>query len=619
MRYIITLLAVCLGSLTLAQDVETSEPFKVEKMGRVVLSETAPGASPWFRNTWKAPEPGTATDKQELKAIQKRIFEEKKQAIADGSYFETSSNNSRATAPSPQLVRTFQAELSEGFPNDNESATAPNGFLVSTTNTGIKIFDANGTRRLSRGLNVFSNSISTRSTFKYDPRAFYDQDKGRFIIVYLSGARPTNSEIIVCFSETDNPLGAWNIYAVRANLQPNGTEVWSDYPNIGISNSDLFITTNMFDGTPETDFIASGLFHIGLSEGYAGTALNVQTSIFQNTVISILPVTDVSDIPNDNFWLIAKANRQGGNNFVFYEVNGPLGSGGSLQAGKTIRASDAYSFAPPTPQRNSSVMLQPGDSRLQAGYRRDNKLYFVMNTGLRNRAAIYYGELEISPLGALFSKLTTEVITTDSIEFAFPSICWAGSSSGKENASYIFFNYSGTDHLPGTGVIYMTEQGTYSPPLLCTESDIAAPAPRDPADPRRWGDYATISHQGGGVAWGLGYDYPNNGREATVASLIVAPTATSVATPIEASPVTISPNPARERVNFTFEVPATQVYRAEVLDMQGRVVELLVEDRLTRGEAKLSFATDHLPAGIYVVRVAGDAGSLLKGKFVVVK
>lgn len=602
-----------------AQEIVKLDPQTIERSATVVLSETTPGANPLFRNTHKAPEPGTFNDKAELKAIQDRVLEKKKQAMEDGSYFEPV-NTTRSNVPTPTFLQGFEAELSVGFPNDNEGASAPNGYFISTTNSGIKIFDGNGVQRLSRGLQAFSSSINTLVNFKYDPRALYDHVNDRFIIMYLSGSRPNNSQIIVCFSQTDNPLGAWNIYALGGNLRPSGTEVWSDYPEIGISKSDLFVTTNMFDGS--NDFQAVGVFQMSLADGYAGRTLNNQNYIIQNNLFTVAPASDISDQPSDNFWFVTKATRPSGQNLIFFEVDGALANGGTLQLGVTKQAQDSYDFAPPTPQANSNQLLSPGDSRIHTAYRKGNNVYTTFNTASNNRAAIYFARLELSSLGPIFSRLTSNVFVNDSLEYSFPSISWAGNSDANDNhASFIFFNYSGVNHLPGTGAIYVDEGGEASDPIICSKSDLPAPASND-GEPRRWGDYTDVSYQSSGVAWGVGYHYPSNRREATFASQILAPSSTTnidIPAEVQAAPVKVFPNPTRGRTSFEFEVPATAEYRAEILDMQGRVVELLVQDGLIRGEAKLSFDTHHLPSGVYTVRVTGENGDLLRGKFVVNK
>ena len=617
-RLFSTALLIAAIGMLVGQDVSIVEHTFIPKADRVILSELPQGQDPYFRNTEKAPEPGLYNDKAEWKAIEQRLLQEKREAMESGEYYRPV-NNTRSNVPTPYVLQSFVAEFSQGHPNDNEGASAPNGYMISTTNTGIKVFNNNGSMVYQTGLVGFSNSISTRSNQKFDPRAVYDRQNDRFIIVFLSGSSPTRSQIVACFSETSNPLGAWNVYALDGNLRPNNSQVWADYPTIGISNSDLFVSTNLFDSNG--DFQSVGLFQMSLADGYAGTSLNSQSYIIGGNAFTVVPVNDESDQPHDKFYLVSRGNRtsQAGRNIVFYEVNGALDNGGTLQGGVTLQGRYPYSPAPPMAQNRSSVTLSPGDSRINNAFRRGDNLYFAFPTNVNSHSSIYWGSLKLAPLGINFSRLSATIYSSDSLEFAFPSVCWAGDTDGDDHSNFIFFNYSGVDFLPGTGVIYVNTNGEFSDPLLCSESDLPAPGGNDPTQPRRWGDYTDISYQAGGVAWGLGYHYPSNNREATFASQIsVSLLSSADASPAPLpEPVVISPNPVSDRAVFSFEVPNTGYYKAEILDLNGKVIQLVIEDRLIRGKAELAFDTQHMATGMYFVRVTGEGNELMRGKFVV--
>ncbi|MEZ4688215.1 MAG: T9SS type A sorting domain-containing protein [Bacteroidia bacterium] len=404
------------------------------------------------------------------------------------------------------------------------------------------------------------------------------------------------------------------------NLNPNNTQVWADYPTIGISNSDLFVSTNMFDSNG--DFQSVGLFQMSLADGYAGSSLNSQSYIIGGNAFTVVPVNDESDQPDDKFYLVSRGNRtsQAGRNIVFYEVNGALANGGTLQGGVTLQARFSYSPAPPMAQNRSTVTLSPGDSRINNAFRRGSNLYFAFPTNVNSHSAIYWGSLKLAPLGINFSRLSTTVYTSDSLEFAFPSVCWAGDSDGDEHSNFIFFNYSGADFLPGTGVIYVNTNGEFSDPLLCSESDLPAPGGNDPTQPRRWGDYTDISYQAGGVAWGLMTTIlPTTVRRPLPARFRFRRSAPlmQARAPCCLSPWLSAPIRHLTVPCSAFEVPNTGYYKVEILDMHGKVIQLVIEDRLIRGKAELAFDTQHMATGMYFVRVTGESNELMRGKFVV--
>lgn len=601
-----------------AQEVQVMEHTWIKPADRVILGELPQGNDPYFRNTEKTPEPGLAHKNEAWKALERRMMVDKREAMKNGEYFQPIAT-SRSSAQKPFVIQSFVSELSQSHPNDNEGAVSPTGALISTTNTGVKIYDDSQNLLFETGLVGFSNSINTRTNLKYDPRTLYDAQNDRFIIVFLSGATPAQSQIVVCFSETNDPLGAWNVYALEGNLQPEGIDVWADYPTIGISKSDLYISVNLFE--EDFDYQRVGIFQMSLENGYKGDPLNTQSYTVGGDLITITPIHDESAQLHDEFYFVTfgDINSRSGRELTFLRVTDALANGGTLQSGTVFNSSNAYFPAPPMPQRDSDNMLSPGFGRVNNAFRRDESLYFSFSTGLFRRSSIFVGRLKLSPLGFEQSRLTSDVLMSIEIEYAFPSMCWAGDTDGEDHSLFIFFNYSGVNFLPGTGVIHMNTAGDFSEPLLLSESEIPAPDGRNPGEPRRWGDYTDISYMGDGKAWGFGYHYPANEREATFASQIAISPVSSVDenTASLPEPVIISPNPVFERASFTFEVPQTGYYKAEILDLNGKVVSLVVEDRLIRGKAKLAFDTHHLSQGMYFVRVTGESKELMQGKFVV--
>jgi hypothetical protein len=70
----------------------------------------------------------------------------------------------------------------------------------------------------------------------------------------------------------------------------------------------------------------------------------------------------------------------------------------------------------------------------------------------------------------------------------------------------------------------------------------------------------------------------------------------------------VVPNPSAGRSTFTLEVAATQRVRVAVYDALGREVAVLADGVLLAGLAhRLTFEGAALPAGLYVVRIEGEA------------
>jgi photosystem II stability/assembly factor-like uncharacterized protein len=98
--------------------------------------------------------------------------------------------------------------------------------------------------------------------------------------------------------------------------------------------------------------------------------------------------------------------------------------------------------------------------------------------------------------------------------------------------------------------------------------------------------------------------YPNHGvwRTAT-------PTTPVVEVPeMNALPLAILPNPVEGQAAVRFYLPEGAAVRLECFDAQGRWMSLLKEGYLPAGQHELAISSGDWPAGIYFLRLSGDAG-----------
>lgn len=80
----------------------------------------------------------------------------------------------------------------------------------------------------------------------------------------------------------------------------------------------------------------------------------------------------------------------------------------------------------------------------------------------------------------------------------------------------------------------------------------------------------------------------------------------------------IGPNPVRSILSVFFELEKAEDMKVEIIDMQGRLVEQLLQDRKGTGIHRLSFNLSHLASGTYYVRLS-DKDSSYGKKFVLQK
>ncbi|HEX8298450.1 MAG TPA: M36 family metallopeptidase, partial [Rubricoccaceae bacterium] len=115
-----------------------------------------------------------------------------------------------------------------------------------------------------------------------------------------------------------------------------------------------------------------------------------------------------------------------------------------------------------------------------------------------------------------------------------------------------------------------------------------------------------------GVGFGASQGSPSSATDGTASFALPA----GVATEATADGGTVSldlagPNPFTVATTFTLRVDRTQAVRVEMLDLLGRSVAVLHDGPVVAGSAlPVRIAASGLPAGVYVVRAAGESFSL---------
>jgi hypothetical protein len=69
----------------------------------------------------------------------------------------------------------------------------------------------------------------------------------------------------------------------------------------------------------------------------------------------------------------------------------------------------------------------------------------------------------------------------------------------------------------------------------------------------------------------------------------------------------VFPNPISEnRFTTTFNLTAAQKLRYEIVDMQGKLVAIILDTKTKTGKNEFSFTTDDLAKGNYIFRIVGE-------------
>ncbi|MCB9232062.1 MAG: T9SS type A sorting domain-containing protein [Bacteroidia bacterium] len=615
MRRIILALALLTASstLALAQQPEQVALPRIAKTATVNVSQLGPDYFPQMVNL-EAPFPGGSSYRSWLLSRKEEIF-------ANYQPQPGASHKTQGTAPKPTQGTNFVGNsYAQSVPNDNDCAISDDGMLVSVINTNIFMYDAPNSNNVKIvSLANFSSALGIPNS-KYDPKVTYDPKADRFIMVFLNGFTETTSKIILAFSQTNDPTGNWNLYALEGN--PLNDTTWTDYPIIGMTDKEFFITGNLLiPGLSwQLGFSQSIIWQIDKDNGYNGDSLNL--SLWSNIkyggrpIRNLLPIQSGSTTVGPDIYFLSNRNFDASNDSVFIlHLTDTLGAPGAALNVDVKKSSTPYGM-PPAAHQKFNQYLQTNDARWLGGFIENDKIQFVGNcvnpdNGL---AGFYHGIIDnVSST----MDVSGTVLGDSTLDYGYPNIAYTGNSS-TDNSAMIGFNHASVDTSAGFSAIYF--DGTdHSERLTLKKGDNYINVLSGTAE--RWGDYSGCQRKYNepGTVWVSGTWAKSNTDPGTWISEVKAPPSVGVEEEIKRSPVTVEswPNPASEFVTVEFDLEKSMDLEVALYDLQGRQVMLLWADRAKGGKNRFSFSTDPLAMGVFFLKIKGQDGMVASKKIVV--
>jgi len=607
------------GQNLMGQTVQSASgaAFKTEvrsqpREATVVLREAVDLWNPYMKTTKRWSEPLSDVEQAEVDRMTAQMKAEREAWVANGG-----PSQKTAMGNPPVQGTNFVGNTYNNFaPTDNTIAINSIGQMISGTNARLHTFDSTGASLGATTLNGFFAGLSGLPQFKFDPKVIHDPAEDRFVVLCLAAFDSINSRIVIGFSQTNDPSGNYNLYQLDGNPFNNG--LWTDFPNAGLNNDELFITGNLFTDANNPVYNETAIWQIDKYDGYAGNSLDFVVHSSPN--FTSIPVQGAETLYGPNMYFVNTLSGDA-NTIFLQEIDNTIANNGSLSTPSSFTISPSMGFATTIDQPSPGQAFTSPGSRIRDAYFANSRIEFVLGSSLNGRSAVYHGTGFISPFGPTFSNFTGEYISYPDIEVAYPSITYAGeqASSGR-NHSFICFNYASPTVFPSNGVCYSDENGV-SDYTTCRQG-LSYIIPIGGGQPVRWGDYTEIALRPGhpGEAW-MAASYGNSSRrEVTHISQIMAPLEVSndLPEPVPAG-LEIAPNPASERVMFFFPVEEYGRYDLVVRDLQGREIKRWQENTLRIGEATLHFGTEALSNGVYMVTVENENGPIFTEKFVVNK
>jgi hypothetical protein len=206
------------------------------------------------------------------------------------------------------------AHFGDGWPPDTNGDVGP-VYYIQTVNTSIGIFRKSDGALIAgfsfdalMGQGNFGNACDNQNFG--DPVVVWDSAADRWIITDFAFAVNAQGSPVApyfqCFavSRSGDPVaGGWNFYSLQT------TDLFPDYPKLGVWPDGLYLTANMFRGNT---FKNVRVWALNKAQMYAGAAV---TSVTFNLPASVLGVSVFTGIPS-TYHAVTGAPPAGRPNFI---------------------------------------------------------------------------------------------------------------------------------------------------------------------------------------------------------------------------------------------------------------------------------------------------------------
>lgn len=524
----------------------------------------------------------------------------------------------------PGVLKSFAGQGYQfSVPNDNHLAVGADGKLISVVNTNITAYDTAGNVLFSNALGTFADTLGVLG-YTFDPRVIYDPVADRYIVTFLNGYLDSTSQIIIAFSQSADPAGFWNCYMLNGNPLNNST--WSDYPAIGISQQELFITFNTFTNgsTNNSGYTESTIWQIDKNKGYAGDSLlsdyyyNITwagDTLFNTTPVNggILPYGD------NMYFLNTNPFSSGTDSVYILEITQTLASGSASLQLSSVSMGTPYYQPVPAKQKNNHT-LDTNDARVQSAILENDVLHFTLNTAepISQQAAVYYGRVKQFSS----SKISQAIILTDTVDLAYGAVAFAGDNTKPESVILACL-HSSASTFAGHSAFYIDDNLALSPRCIVKTGNSLLNVISGTSE--RWGDYTGISIEPGtpGVVWFGGSYSSSNSRNMTWISRIGVsqfPLQISENESAHVSEINLYPNPAQNIIQVDFTVLQGEVLEFNIYNIQGKKVKTILKEWMRAGLQILSFDSDPLSSGLYLFKIENPDGDIIASRtFTVIK
>ncbi|MEQ9186114.1 MAG: T9SS type A sorting domain-containing protein [Cryomorphaceae bacterium] len=460
---------------------------KMTELKGVVSAENR-SERPWMKSISKlaAYEHGAPSD---LKNHKMKMNALKSKA----SIVQSTPSNARSAVPI--LGTNFLGNnLSQSTPTDNCLAISNGGKIVSSDNSTIAFYNENGSPILLNETHDdwFSDIASSLylPSGIFDPRVIYDPVNDRFIFVILHGSSASTSKVLVCFSTSNNPAGSWNVYELSGN--PLNDNSWFDYPNIGITGTDLVISGNLFYAGGG-GFNQTIVYQVDKMAGYAGESLSYVT--YNNlpegngTSFTVVPASHGQGSEYGPGMYMVSSHWWNSSYLNLYEITDSLGGNPSLNLNASFAVPN-YQAPGDAVQMGSSELLNTNDTRMQHAFYLNGLIHAVHQVNYSaGYSGIAYYRIPVDNVNATQSARYGQ----SGMDYAFPSIASFGEEEIDQGVIVSFLS-SSSNTYPGMKAVNCDNLMEWSDAITVRAGDSYIDHSYV-SNVERWGDYSDLQRR----------------------------------------------------------------------------------------------------------------------------
>ena len=396
----------------------------------------------------------------------------------------------------PPILKTYsfegtnQSASGGAYPPDTHGAVGHTHY-VQIVNCRVVVYTKTGAFVKGTPLNSFLGSTE----FVFDPRVVYDPQWKRWVIVASrrsTSATDTIHRWFLAVSQTSNPAGSWWVYWPGFYGGPFNNGDWFDYPQLGMNQDAVIITSNIFD-TPAGGYKFAVMLSIAKARIYNGLGFSVP--IFTGLRGTLAPPI-VLDQNKDAYFVTANDYL----NLHLYRGNNlSNASEATLVLQAAINVTD-YAVPPNAPQIGTTQKIDTLDRRFEnASMQYGDSLWCVHTINAGGYATPKFYQIDTEGTGANTIK-QQGVFYEGSYSYDFNASIAANASG------YVFVTWNSTDTTNSTTALRHQARIRYSGRApadtlgfisagytLFTSSVPLTGNPSGTAGVQRWGDYSAVS------------------------------------------------------------------------------------------------------------------------------